>query len=222
MKKILVVAVHPDDETLMCGGALLKQKKEGDEINWLIVTNISEKHGWKKEDVGKREKEISQVAEMYGFVKTYKLDFPTTKLDEIPLGKIISSISKVINEVKPHTIYLPNRSDIHSDHRIVFEAAFSCTKNFRFPFIKRIYMGETISETEFAPALNETAFIPNVYVDITDFFERKIEILKIYKSEIMKNNLPRSISAVTALSVWRGSSIGKKYAEAFVLLKEII
>ncbi len=222
MKKILVVAVHPDDETLMCGGTLLKHKKAGDKIYWLIVTNISEKYGFKNDVVEKRQKEISEVAKLYEFEKTFKLDFPTTKLDKIPIGEIISSISKVINEVQPHTIYMSNRTDVHTDHQIAFDAAFSCTKNFRYPFIKRILMGETISETEFAPALREKAFVPNIYVDITDFFEQKIEILKIFESEIMPNYLPRSIFTITALSNWRGSSIGKQNAESFVLLKEIL
>lgn len=221
-KIILVVAVHPDDETLMCGGTLLKHKAEGDEIYWLIITNIAEKFGWKQETVKKRQKEIAEVTKMYGFKKTFKLDFPTTKIDEVPLNKIIVEVSKVINEVKPNIVYLPNRTDVHTDHQISFDAVFSCTKNFRYPFIERILMGETVSETEFAPALSERAFIPNVYVDVSEYFNRKIEILKIYKSEIMPNYLPRSIFAITALSNWRGSSIGKQHAEAFVLLKEIL
>jgi len=221
MKKVLVVAVHPDDETLMCGGTLLKHKQQGDEIYWLIITNISTQLGWDEKVVQRRQNEINKVEQLFGFKKTFKLNFATTKLDLVPMGDIISSISQVINEAKPNILYLPNRSDVHTDHRIAFNASFSCTKNFRYPFIERILMGETVSETEFTPALGENDFTPNVFVDITDFFSRKIEIFKIFESEVMPNYLPRSIFAVTALSNWRGSSIGKKHAEAFVLLKEI-
>ncbi len=220
--KILAISPHPDDETLGCGGTILKDKDMGDKIYWLIITNIDMKNGWDKDIIEKRQKEIETVAEMYGFEKTFKLDYPAAKLDAIPIQEIIESISKVIFEIKPEIIYLPNRSDVHTDHQITFKATYSCTKNFRYPFIKKILMYETLSETEFAPALPENTLIPNVFVDITNYFEKKIEIFKIYKSELMKEPLPRSLEVVEALAKYRGSRIGEKYAEAFVLLKEII
>lgn len=220
--KILVISPHPDDETLGCGGTILKHKDIGDKIYWLIITNIDVKNGWDKNAVKKRQKEIEIVAEMYGFEKTFKLDYPTAKLDTIPIQKIIESISKVIFEIKPEIIYLPNRSDVHTDHRIAFKTAYSCIKNFRYPFIKKILMYETLSETEFTPALPENIFIPNVFVDITKYFDKKLEIFKIYKSEVMEEPLPRSLEVIEAFNKCRGSQIGKKYAEAFVLLKEII
>ncbi len=219
--KILVISPHPDDETLGCGGTILKHKDMGDKIYWLIITNIVVKNGWDKAIVEKRQKEIESVAEMYDFEKTFKLDYPTAKLDIIPIQEIIESISGVILEIKPEIIYLPNRSDVHTDHQITFKTAYSCTKNFRYPFIKKILMYETLSETEFAPALPENTFIPNVFVDITKYFEKKLEIFKIYKSELMAEPFPRSLEVIEAFDKCRGSRIGKKYAEAFVLLKEI-
>ena len=219
---ILVISPHPDDETLGCGGTILKHKDIGDKIYWLIITNIVVKNGWDKDIVEKRQKEIKTVAEMYGFEKTFKLDYPTAKLDIIPIQEIIESISGVILEIKPEIIYLPNRSDVHTDHQITFKAAYSCTKNFRYPFIRKILMYETLSETEFAPTLAENTFIPNVFVDITKYFEKKLEIFNIYKSEVMKESLPRSLEVVEAFNRYRGSRIGKKYAESFQLLFEIL
>jgi len=220
--KILVISSHPDDETLGCGGTILKHKDVGDKIYWLIVTNIDIKDGWDKDTVEKRQKEIKRVAEMYGFEKIFKLDYPAAKLDVIPIQKIIESISKVIFEIKPEIIYLPNRSDAHTDHQITFKTAYSCTKNFRYPFIRKILMYETLSETEFAPALPENTFIPNVFVDITKYFEKKLEIFKIYKSEVMEEPLPRSLGSIKALTKYRGSQIGVEYAEGFMLVREII
>ena len=220
--KILVISSHPDDETLGCGGTILKHKDIGDKIYWLIVTNIDVKDGWDKDIVKERQKEIKRVAEMYGFEKIFKLDYPATKLDVIPIQKIIESISKVIFEIKPEIIYLPNRSDVHTDHQITFKTAYSCTKNFRYPFIRKILMYETLSETEFAPALPENTFIPNVFVDITKYFEKKLEIFKIYKSEVMEEPLPRSLGSIKALTKYRGSQIGVEYAEGFMLVREII
>lgn len=216
--KVLAISPHPDDETLGCGGIILKHKDKGDEIYWLIITNIDIQNGWKQDIVEKRQKEIKTVAEMYGFEKTFKLDFPTAKLDIIPIQEIIQSISKVMFEVKPEIIYLPNRSDVHTDHQITFKAVCSCTKNFRSPFIKKILMYETLSETEFSPALPENVFIPSVFIDVTEYFEKKVEIFKIYNSEIMEYNLPRSLNVIKSFARLRGSRIGKKYAESFQLI----
>jgi len=220
MKKVVVVAVHPDDETIMCGGTLLKHKANGDEINWLLVTNISVEDGWAEEKVVTRQQEIEIVSKEYGFSKTFKLNFPTTKLDSIPIGEIVSGISNVFYEINPEIVYLPNYSDIHTDHQIAFQASFSCTKSFRYPFIERILMGEALSETEFAPSIPGKTFTPNVFFDISETIEKKLDIFSIYKSEVMPNNMPRSMNAVKSLASYRGSRIGASYAEAFQLLFE--
>lgn len=221
MKKVLVIAPHPDDETLGCGGTILKYISNGDSVYWLIVTNVDEKYGWAKERVESRQKEIERVSKKFGFTKTFKLDFPTIKLETIPIGEIIRSISGIMNEVKPEIVYLPNRTDVHSDHQIVFNAAYSCTKSFRYPFIEKIMMYETISETDFSSALPENIFMPNAFSDISEFFNKKTEIMKEYKSEVMLSPFPRSINSIESLNRYRGSRIGKEYAEAFVLLYEI-
>ena len=220
--KILVISTHPDDETLGCGGTILKHKNIGDKIYWLIITNIDEKNGWDKKVVEERQNEIKEVSQSYGFEKVFKLDYPTTKLDIIPISEIIRSISQVISEVEPHTIYLPNRSDVHTDHQIAFKAVWSCTKNFRYSFIKRILMYECLTETEFAPALLENVFIPNVFVNITEYLDKKLEIMKTYKSEVMEEPYPRSLEIIKSLAKVRGSRISKKYAEAFSILLDII
>lgn len=222
MKRILVIAVHPDDETLSCGGTLLKFKEEGAELSWLIVTNVHENKGWDSAFVEKRQVEIDEVSKLYGFENTYKLDYPTTELDQVHMNELVGRISEVINKLEPDTIILPNRSDVHSDHDVAFRAAYSCTKNFRYPFIKNIMMGETLSETEFAPSLSENAFVPNVFVDITKFFDQKLKIMAIYESEVMEEWQPRSLSSIESLARYRGSRIGKKYAEAFTLLVNIL
>ena len=213
--KALVISTHPDDETLGCGGTLLKHNDNRGTCYWLIITEpISEK---KKES---RKKEIENVEKCLNFQQTYELNYPTTKLDEVPRAELIKNISNIINKVEPEIIFLPNRSDVHSDHSIVFQAAYSCTKSFRYPFIKKVLMYETLSETEFAPALPENSFTPNYFVDISEYMEQKIEIMKIYESEVMPDNLPRSISAIRSLAGYRGSRIGVTYAEAFIMLFE--
>jgi len=218
--KVIVISVHPDDETLGCGGTLLKHKNNGDELNWLIITKPNEKVGFKKEFIERRKNEIKIVAEYYGFNKIYELDYITTKLHLVDLSNLIRDISDVILEVKPDIVYMNNRTDIHTDHQVAAKAIMSCTKSFRYPFIKKVLMYECISETEITPSLPENIFIPNVYSDITDFIQKKVEIMKIYKSEVQEAPLPRSLDNIKALARFRGASCGVQYAEAFMLVRE--
>lgn len=214
---VLVIAAHPDDETLGCGGTLLKHKANGDLISWLICTTIDENH----KNFSLREKEIEKVSHLYSFDSVHNLRLKTMRVDEYSISELIEKISKVIKEVKPNIIYLPFKSDVHSDHRKIFEAAFSCTKSFRYPFIKSIYMMETLSETEFAPSLMGDTFVPNVFVDISNYLDKKIQFMKVFESEIDLHPFPRSERNIKALAAFRGASCGYEYAESFMLLKEI-
>lgn len=217
MNKILVLAVHPDDETLGAGGTLLKHKANGDEVYWLIATTIDKTHS----NYEKRQAEITQVSQEYGFNGVYSLDIPTMRVDEFSMGELVGKISKIFNEVQPNIVYLPFKNDVHSDHRKIFEAAYSCTKSFRYPFIKKILMMEVLSETEFAPNCPSESFAPNVFMDITPFFEKKVEIMRLYASELGKHPSPRSEENLKALATLRGATAGCEYAESFMLLKEL-
>jgi LmbE family N-acetylglucosaminyl deacetylase len=221
MKNVIVIAAHPDDEIIGVGGTLLKHKENGDNIFWIITTNVFENQGFSKERVESRQAEIDKVAELVGITKVFKLTYPTMSLSSSSVNKMVSEISAIFLEVKPEIIYCLNRSDAHSDHRFTFDAVMACTKSFRYPFIKQVLMYECISETEFAPVLAEKAFLPNYFVDISSHFERKIEIMKIYESEIGEHPFPRSIRNLEALATFRGASVGVEYAEAFQLLKYI-
>ena len=218
INKVLVVAAHPDDEILGCGGTLLKHKADGYQINWLICTSVDIKHN----DFHSRKQEIDEISELYNFDSVHDLQLKTTQVDEYTMSELIGKISKVINEVKPNIIYLRFKGDIHSDHRRIFDATYSCTKSFRYPFVKKIYMLETISETEFAPSTKEDSFIPNIFVDISKYMEEKVRIMSIYKNEIGQHPFPRSEKNVRALATFRGATCGCDYAESFILLKEII
>jgi len=218
MKKILVVSAHPDDEIFGLGGTILKHKQNGDELHWLIITNISTKQGFKADIVKNRQIEIENIYNRIGFRSITKLDYPTMTLSSEILIDLIPNISKKVTEIKPEIIYTVNRSDAHSDHRIVFDAVAACTKSFRYPSIKKFIMYETLSETEFAPALLEKQFIPNYFVDISDFMNEKIELLKVYSSELGEHPFPRSTKNIKALATYRGAFAGVKYAEAFQIV----
>ncbi|HRG87422.1 MAG TPA: PIG-L family deacetylase [Chitinophagales bacterium] len=221
MKKVIVISAHPDDETIGAGGTLLKHVANGDEVSWLIATNVFENQGFSKERVETRQKEIKTVAEKFGFKNTYLLDYPTMTLSSSTLLTLVPKISTIFSELQPEIIYTLNRSDAHSDHRILFDSVMAATKSFRHPYIKQVLMYECISETEFAPALPEKVFQPNYFVDISAYFEKKIAIAKIYESEFGAHPFPRSLRNLEALATFRGAYVGVEYAEAFQLLKYI-
>lgn len=216
---ILVVSPHPDDETLGASGLLLKSKSKGEKIYWLIVTNMKEEYGFKKEVVQRRNNEIMKVENEYKFDKTFNLQLKPAFLHEYNEVEVIGEISKIINTIKPDTVILPNRFDVHSDHKKVFSWCYACSKIFRYPFIKKILTMEILSETDFAPKGEN--FSPNYFVDVSEYMDKKIDILKIYKSELGEHPFPRSIEGIISLAKLRGISAGVKYAEAFEILKLI-
>ncbi len=220
MQKVLVVAVHPDDETLGCGGTLLKHKAQGDEVHWMIVTAMTAECGFTPEVIARRECEIETVAQMYDFDSVHRLSFPTTRLDEVPVSQLVTAMSKVFQSVQPNQVFLPFWQDVHSDHQHTFSAAYSCTKVFRYPSVRKVMMVETLSETDFAQTASGS-FVPNFFVDVSDQLERKIEILRVYQSELRPHPFPRSEESITALATLRGAAAGCKYAESFMMLKEI-
>lgn len=222
MSKILVVAVHPDDETLGCGGTILKHKSLGDEIYWLVVTSPikGDRPSFTDEFISKRDAMVDSVAAAYGFNETIRLNLPTQKLHNVDLKDIIVKVSDVFKRIQPDTIYLMYKNDVHSDHRVAFDAVYSCTKSFRYPYINRILMMETLSETEFSLATQATVFVPNVYVDITPYVDKKLEIMSMYIGEVMQEPFPRSLSSIKAQARIRGSRAGVMYAEAFQLVYE--
>lgn len=222
MKKVLVVAPHPDDETLGCGGTLLRHKAQGDEVSWLIITDLSEENGFSPGKVSLRKKEIENVGCLFGFSIIHNLKLPTTRLDRIPMAELIESISNVFQEVQPEVVYLPYPGDVHTDHKIVFDGVASCTKWFRYCFIKRVLAYETLSETDFGINPDSKGFKPNVFVDIAPYLEMKLEIMKVYASELGSFPFPRSEESIRALAALRGVAAGCPAAEAFMLLKEII
>ena len=216
----LVVAPHPDDEVLGVGGTLLRRKAEGAKLGWLIMTKISVEAGWSSEKVLKRQQEITQISELFGFDSVFELGYTATQLDQIPMSELISAVTSVIKSFTPNEIFVPHSSDIHSDHRVTFEAVASSTKWFRSPSIKRVLAYETLSETDFGLGPN-IGFQPNVYMNIEGHLEKKLRAMGIYSSEVEEFPFPRSNKAISALAILRGASSGFKEAEAFELLREI-
>lgn len=222
MSQILVISPHPDDETLGCGGTLLRHKKQGDTINWLIVTGMKSEDGYTEQQMKNRREEIAKVADEYGVECLLNLELPTTRLDTVPMTRIVSSIGEFFSKVKPEIVYLPFPGDVHSDHAVVFRAASACTKWFRYPSVKKVMAYEVLSETEFGVNPVEKQFQPQVFVDITPYLEDKIRIMRIFSGEMGSFPFPRSEEAIRSLAHFRGTTAGIQAAEAFALIRETV
>jgi LmbE family N-acetylglucosaminyl deacetylase len=211
MKTVCVIAVHPDDETLGCGGTILRHIANGDNVHGVFVTSGN----------AKQSELIRRVSDAYGFNQIHLMNLPELGISDMSLNELIPQFSTLMLQIQPNLLYIPNRSDAHSDHRIVFQAISACTKSFRYPSIEKVMMCEVVSETDFSLPLPENIFVPNHYVDITSTFAKKKEILEYYQDELLPYPFTRNISTMESLNRYRGSLINSEYAEAFMLIKSI-
>jgi LmbE family N-acetylglucosaminyl deacetylase len=219
---VLAVSAHPDDETLGVGGRLLAHRAAGDRIAWLIATRAAGDR-WTDADRTKKSLEIQLVAEAYGVSERFELGLPSAALDQVAANSLMDGISAALASVRPKTVYIVHGGDVHTDHRAVFHAAMSVLKPFhmsRFG-VERVVSYETLSSTDAAPLRINEAFIPNVFWDVSEWIDRKIEIMSLYASETQPDPMPRGPSAIRALARLRGATVGLEYAEAGMLIREV-
>lgn len=214
------MAPHPDDETLGCGGTLLKHKASGDQLHWLIFTDMTRSNLYSDEAKSKRIQEIEEVAARYEFSSVSQLHYPPAQLDHLPKSNLVKEVSDIVQLIQPQVIYLPYRNDVHSDHEVVFDICVAATKQFRLPCVNELLAYETISETDFSLKPN-TMFNPNYFVDINEYLQEKLDIVSIYASELGEFPFPRSLEAIEAMAKYRGVQANSKAAEAFMLLKKV-
>ena len=219
---VLIISVHPDDETLGCGGTILRHVAEGDTVDWVVVTAAHEPR-WSRALIEQKAGEVSAVAAAYGMRQVTRLGFRTTELDREPQNTLIDGLRGAVEATRPETVYLVHGGDVHTDHFAVFTAAMSVLKPFymKKQGVRRVLCYETLSSTEAAPPLLHRVFVPTVYREITGYLERKVEIMSLYASEVHGDPLPRGASAIRALARYRGATIAVDAAEAFVLVREV-
>lgn len=215
--KILVFAPHNDDEVLGVGGTIARYVSEGHEVYVCEVTkSISE------ERLKFIRQEAREAHKILGVKETFFLDFPVVRLKETPLVELNEELSRIVTKVKPDIAYIPHKGDIHMDHYMVSHSAMVAMRPIGDFKVKEIYAYETLSETEWNIPSVENAFIPNVWVDITEFIEKKKQAMACYKSQIQEPPHPRSNEIIEALARLRGSTIGVPYAESFMLIRKIV
>tara|TARA_Y100001935_G_scaffold255448_1_gene268545 strand:- start:10790 stop:11473 length:684 start_codon:yes stop_codon:yes gene_type:complete len=225
IKKILVVAAHPDDEVLGCGATLLRFKKQGCKIKVIFLTDgESSRLGAKNLDelVSKRKKNAEQVSNKAKFHLPVFGKFKDNQLDKEPLLHVTQFIEKEIMKFKPDTIFTHFENDLNVDHQKAFNAVNIACRPLSKSFVKNIYCFEIPSNTNLIlTRKNKKLYNPNFFVDINNFINKKISLLKIYKSELRKWPHTRSLKGIKNLAEYRGSQVGLKFAEAFITIREI-
>lgn len=215
--KILVIAPHPDDEVLGCGGTIKRYTNENHEVSLCIMTKAYTPD-WTKEFIKKRPIQIKKSCEILGIKKAYFMGLPTVKTDTIPQKRINKKLSEIIKKVNPDVIFLPHGGDLNIDHRICFESGLVATRP-HLTNIKKILTYETLSETEWGQSLKQ--FKPTTFINIKSTIKDKIKAMEQYNSEVKKFPHPRSIKVIESLAIKRGSESGFEYAEAFEIIREI-
>ena len=148
------------------------------------------------------------------------LELPCVLLEREPRYEVNSKIMDVINKVRPEIVYMPHFGDMQKDHLITAEAIMVAVRPKNEHIVRSVYSYETLSETEWNIPRGSNAFVPNTFIDISETLKDKIDALCCYKSQIGEFPNPRSVEAVEALARYRGSTMGAKAAEAFMLIRE--
>ena len=223
-RKILVIAAHPDDEVLGCGGTMARLAREGNEIYTLMmgegITARDEKRNirLRKKELNELRKQVDSANRILGVKKTFIYGFPDNRFDSVDLLDIIKKIEEVKREIKPEIVFTQHEKDLNIDHQILYKAVLAATRPMNGETVKEIYSFEALSSTEWSYPLN---FFPDVYFDITDTLKIKIKAMGVYKSELKNFSHPRSLEGIKLNAQCWGMRVGHKYVEAFKTVRVI-
>jgi LmbE family N-acetylglucosaminyl deacetylase len=220
MNTILVIAAHPDDEVLGCGGTMARLALEGNDIYTLILgEGITSRDAFR--DRTKRENEIVELRKqtedankILGVKKVYTFDFPDNRFDTVPLLDIIKTIEKIKEDINPGVVFTHHYGDLNIDHQITFKAVMTAFRPIKDESVKEIYSFEIPSSTEWN-VISLAYFMPDYFVNINKYLETKINALKEYETELRDFPHPRSLKAVELNAKCWGVKMGFEAAEAF-------
>jgi LmbE family N-acetylglucosaminyl deacetylase len=222
-QRILVVASHPDDEALGCGGTIARASSEGAAVAVLFMTDgVSAREKQTAEVVKRRRAASESSLKLLGVQKSWYSDFPDNCMDSVALLEIIQRIEEVAQSWKPEVVYTHFTGDLNIDHRLTGQAALTAFRPYPGQSVREIYAFEVASSTEWAAGVSSTGFQPNHFVDITKFYGAKRCALEAYAEEMRPAPHTRSLENLAALAQWRGMSVGVGMAEAFMALRQLV
>ena len=225
---VLVVAAHPDDELLGCGGTIARHAGEGTRVDILIVAEGATSRDAER-DAGRRDAELTSLrraaqaaAKTLGARPPRMLGFPDNRLDGVALLDIVKAIEAVVADTAPGTVYTHHAGDLNIDHRIVAQATQTACRPLPGAGVRRVYAFETLSSTEWSDPGARLTFAANHFVEITAQLETKLAALRHYATEMRAFPHPRSADAVRAMAALRGSTCGVPAAEAFTVVRQVV
>ena len=225
--RVLVVAAHPDDEVLGCGGTIARHSDSGDHVQVLIVAEGATSRLQQRsrlnasDDLSLLAQAAKSAGSILGAAGVELLDLPDNRLDSLDRLDLIKRIEGYINYYQPHVVYLHHAGDVNVDHRRLHEAVVTACRPIPGHPVRRLLSFEVASSTEWQPPGSAPAFQPNWFVDISDQSARKLKALEAYCSEMRPWPHARSLEALQHLASWRGAQVGVEAAEAFCLLRHL-
>jgi LmbE family N-acetylglucosaminyl deacetylase len=224
---VLVVAAHPDDEVLGCGGTISRMAGEGRSVHVLLMADgeTSRTSRSRKKIPSHRLAVRNSAAEaackILGCATVEMLSLPDNRLDGLELLDVVRRIETSVLRYQPLTVLTHHAGDVNIDHRVVHDAVIAACRPQPGHSVKELLFFEVPSSTEWRPPGSAEPFNPNWFVDISTTLDKKLEALKAYKSELKEFPHPRSLKAVEALALWRGATVGVDAAEAYILGRKI-
>ena len=213
---VLVIAAHPDDEILGCGGTIARHAAEGDNVYILIVAEgATSRAGEDENDVAQLRDCARGAAEALKARQLILAGFPDNRLDSMDRLDVTKEIESHVAKIRPETVYTHHGGDLNLDHRIVHEAVITACRPLPGSSVRRIFNFETVSSSEWATQAIGPSFAPVHFVDISAHLPTKLTALKCYNNELRPFPHARSSEAVEALARLRGSQVGMMAAEAF-------
>ena len=225
---VLVVAAHPDDEVLGCGGAITKHTQNGDQVYILILSegatsrNLERDRQLFQSELSSLATAAHQANKILGVNSLFLYDFPDNRMDSCNLLDIVKTIEQAIDQYQPQIVYTHHAGDVNIDHQITHQATVTACRPIPNQTVQTLLFFEIPSSTEWQASGSALPFIPNWFVDISETLECKLKALKAYESEMRPYPHPRSLEAVDYLAHWRGATIGVNAAEAFMLGRHLV
>lgn len=223
-RSVLVVAAHPDDEALGCGGTAARLIREGREVHFAILgEGITSRYTQRSDDdagqVANLHRQAQAAADKLGAKSLHLCGLPDNRLDTIPLLEVVKVIEELVERIKPEVIYTHHPGDLNIDHGVVHRAVLTATRPMAGQPVREIYAFEVPSSTEWAFGSLRPTFRPNVFVDVAATLESKIAAMACYETESRKFPHPRSPEALRAVAQRWGTVAGCQAAEAFELVR---
>lgn len=225
---VAVIAAHPDDEALGCGGTIARMAKEGRAVHILLMADgESSRNGADSIQIDParlvlRHDAAERACRILGCASVQLLNLPDNRLDSIDLLDVVKLIEGFIQRFRPATIFTHHAGDVNIDHRVVHDAVISACRPQPGFFVKELLFFEVPSSTEWSPPGSGEFFNPNWFCDVSETIGAKMGALQAYGEELREFPHPRSLRALDALARWRGASAGFEAAEAFVLGRKLV